>query len=94
MCLKPLLLEMVEEILPWGPHDVVNLVYLVELVVSREKWEQREDLKEDTSGSPYVHLVAVVSICEQALRGSVPTGRNVFGKRRFAVEAATTAKIS
>lgn len=42
----------------------MNFVYLIELVVAWEKWEQREYLKVDAAHSPVVHFVIIVAIRE------------------------------
>jgi hypothetical protein len=68
-----MLLEVIEQLLPWRSHDVVNLVDLIKLIVPGEKREQGEHLKENTARTPDVHLVPIVTVCEQALGRSVPT---------------------
>lgn len=42
----------------------MNFVYLIELVVAREKWEQREYLKVNAAHSPVVHFMIIVAIRE------------------------------
>ena len=40
----------------------MNLVHLVQLIVTREERKQRDDLKHDAAYAPQVHLVAVVAV--------------------------------
>jgi len=66
---------------------------LVEFVVAREEWEERQDFEEDTAHAPNVHFVSVVAVSHQTFRRSVPPGRNVLRQWRLAVEAAATAQV-
>jgi len=36
-----ILLELVQQLFRWRPHDIVNFDYLIEFVVTREEREQR-----------------------------------------------------
>ena len=67
-----LLLEVVQKLRRRRAHYVMDLVNLVELIVTRKEGKERKDLEEDTASSPNVHLVPVVTIGQQALRGPVP----------------------
>ena len=49
------------------------LVHLVELVITGEKWEKGYDFEHDTTDTPQVHLVTVVSVSQETLRRTVPT---------------------
>lgn len=40
----------------------MDLVYLIEFVIAREKWEEGKNLKEYTTDTPYIHLVAVMAV--------------------------------
>lgn len=53
-----------------------------------------QDLEQDAAGAPDVHLQAVVSVGEEALRGSVPTGGDVLGVRRLGEHAAARAEVA
>jgi hypothetical protein len=57
-----MLLEVIKQLLRWGPHNVVNFIDLVKFVVSREEREEGEDLEEDTPGSPNVHFIAIITV--------------------------------
>ena len=57
-----MLLKVVKKLLRRSPHDIVNLIYLIEFVISREQREQRENFKEDAPCAPYVHLISVVAV--------------------------------
>ena len=67
--------------------------HLVEFIGARKEREERDDFKEDTSHTPQVHLVAVVAVCQQALRRPVPSRTDVLSVRLLAINASTTAKV-
>lgn len=60
-------------------YHVMNTVNLIEFVFSRKKRFLCDKLKKDASESPYVHFFIVVSIGHQALRSTIPSGRNIIG---------------
>ena len=66
--------EPLEHVLLRGTQNIVDLVDLVELVLSREQWEERQDLEPHAARAPEVHLVGVVPVREQALGRAVPAG--------------------
>mgnify|MGYP006093796285 len=71
----------------------MNLVNLVNFIVS---WKQREkgyNFEKDTAKAPEIHFVTVVAISEQALWCSIPPGRNIFSVRLLGVDTSTRAKI-
>lgn len=37
-----------------------------------------QNFKEHTSYTPHIHLVRVVSVCEETFRGTVPSCRDIF----------------
>ena len=88
-----ILLELLQEVLRWRPHDVVDPDHLIELIIAREQWKKRQDLKEDATDSPEIHLIAVVAICEKALGRSVPPCRNILSIGLFRVYASAGAEI-
>jgi hypothetical protein len=55
--------------------------------------EERHDLEEHASHAPHVHLVVVVPVGEQALRGAVPSSTDVLGVGLLRVDAAAAAKV-
>jgi hypothetical protein len=61
----------------------VDLVHLIKLVVPGEEREKGEDLEEDASNAPVVHLVVVVPISQEALRRPIPPSGDVLRKRRL-----------
>ena len=71
-------LELVEECLFRRAEYVMYLVHLVELVVAGEEWEKGDDFEHDTTDTPQVHLVTVVSISQEAFRRTVPTRGDVL----------------
>ena len=71
-------LELVKQLLIRCPQDVMDLVHLVELVIAGEEREQGDHFEHDASDAPQVHLVAIVSICEQAFWCTIPPGGDVF----------------
>ena len=87
-----------------GAKDVVYLVHLVKLIISREDREQREHFEKHTADPPDVHFVPVVAVCQEALGSAIPACRDVFlqtrvrlrnaySKRRLRVHAATAAEV-
>ena len=72
------LLKGVQGLLWRRPQYVVYFMDLVQLVIAGEKREQGENFEEDTADSPYIHLVAVVSVGHEALRRSIPSRGNVL----------------
>lgn len=55
--------------------------------------EAPEDLEEDASGAPHVHLLRVVSVGQQALGRSVPACGDVLGVRRSGEDAPAGAEV-
>ena len=70
--MRRVLLEGVKDLLRRRPKNVVYFVNLVQLVIAWKQREKGEDLEEDATDTPYVHLVAIVAICHQAFGRSVP----------------------
>ena len=66
-------LELVKEGFFRRAEYVMYLVHLVELVITGEKWEKGYDFEHDTTDTPQVHLVTVVSVSQETLRRTVPT---------------------
>lgn len=71
----------------------MDLRDLIELIIAWKEWIERDDFKKDATHSPQVHLVAVVAVCQQALRRSVPSRTDVLSVRLLAINASTTAKV-
>ena len=72
----------------------MDLRDLIELVIAWEEWVQRYNFEKYASNAPQVHLVPIVAIGQQAFRRSVPPSADVLCVWLFAVNTATTAKIS
>ena len=85
--------EEIEDLLAGSTNDVVNLVDLIEFVITWEQWAKRQDLVHDAADAPDVHFVAVVAVCQEALRSPVPTRGDVFGQRLILVQPPTTSQI-
>lgn len=63
-----------------------NLVYPIELIYlvgSREEWVERYEFVKYGSGSPYVHGWSVVSVGEEVLGRTVPSGCDISCYRLF-----------
>ena len=71
----------------------MDLVNLIELILTWEEWEQGQNFKEDATDTPNVHLVAVMTVCHKTFRCAIPTRRNVLRERRLVEEASTTAQV-
>ena len=66
---------------------------LVNLIVTWKQREERDDLEKDTSKAPHIHLVPIVSISQETLRSTIPSGRNVLRVGLFGVNASTGSEI-
>jgi hypothetical protein len=67
----------------------VDLVHLIQFIVTWEQGEEREDFKIDAADSPIVHLMIVIAISEQTLRRSVPPCADILCERRLRVDTPT-----
>lgn len=85
--------EAVQDFLTGGSKDIVDPMDLVQLVFARKQGLFGDELEEDTSEPPNIHLFVIVAIRHETLRCSVPSSRNVIsiGERR--VLALAGAKI-
>lgn len=72
----------------------MDLINLVKFVVSGEQGAQRQNFIHDTSNSPNVHFITVISVSQKTFWRSVPTGRNILCQRLILVETSTTAQVS
>lgn len=86
-------LELVNKVLGWCPHDVVDLVNLVELILTRKEWEQGQNFEEDATDTPNVHLVAVMAVGHETFRRAIPARRDVLRKRGLVKQTSTTAQV-
>ena len=83
--MRSVLPKIVEDLLAGRAKDVVDLVDLIQLLLSWEKWTEREDLKHHAANAPDVHLVTVVAVGEEALRCPVPPSRDILRQRLILV---------
>lgn len=88
-----ILLEVVKEALVGRAKNVVDLVHLVDLIVSWEQREERDNFEEDAANAPQVHLVTVIAVREEALGRTIPTSRDIFRVGLLRVDTAAGAKI-
>ena len=65
-------LELVKECFFGRAEYVMYLMHLVKLIIAGKEWEKRDDFKHDTTDTPQVHLVTVVSIGKEAFGCTVP----------------------
>ena len=72
----------------------MDLVHLVKLIVSWEQGEQRNNLEHDAAHAPQIHLVSIVTVRQQTLGRTVPSGRDILCVRLLRVDATTRAEIS
>ncbi len=87
-------LELLQDSLAGYAEDVMYFVNLVELVVTWEEREQTQNFEEHAAHPPYVHLVVIVAVREEALRRAVPPSRDIlltvrgaYGEGLFRVDA-------
>lgn len=91
--MRGMLPEKIQDLLARSSNDVMDLVNLVELVIAREQRAERQNFVHHAADAPDVHLVAVVTVCQQTLRSSVPARRDVLGQGLILIEASATAEI-
>lgn len=72
----------VDELLLRGSKNIVDPMYLIEFVLSWEEWFFGDEFKEDASEPPDVHLLIIISVGHEALRGSIPPGGDVISVGR------------
>lgn len=72
----------------------MNLVDLVQLVITREEGKERQNFKHNAPDAPDIHFITIVAVGKQAFRSSVPASRNIFSEGRVIVEPSATAQIS
>ena len=60
-------LESFQNVFRWCAKYVMDFVDLVEFILTWEKWEQGQNLEENTTHSPDVHFVIVIPFCQQTL---------------------------
>ena len=85
--------EVIKDFFRGCAEDIMNLVDLVELIISWEEWAEGEDFVHNATDTPDIHFVTVIAVGQKALWGSVPSSGDVFGEWLILVEAPTTAKI-
>lgn len=86
-------LEFVQQGLVRRAKNMMNFVHLVEFVVAGEEREQRDDFEHDAANAPQVHLVAVVTVGEEALGCTVPASGDVLRVRLLRIDATAGAKV-
>lgn len=89
--MRGMLPEEVEDLLARGANYIVDLIDLVEFIVTGEQRTEGENLVHDAAYAPDIHFVAVVAVGQKALRSSVPTRGDVLGERLVLVESSTTS---
>jgi hypothetical protein len=72
----------------------MDFMNLVQFIVTWEQWKERDDFEHDTAYSPKVHFVPVVTVCQQALRRTVPAGADIFSIRLLRVNSSTGTEVS
>lgn len=72
---------------------IMNFVDLVDFIGSGEERKQTQHFEKDATHSPDVHFVVLIAVGQQALRRTVPAGRNVLGERRVRELASARAKV-
>lgn len=78
-----------EQFLSRGAENAVNLVDLVQLIRAWEEWKETNYFEEYAADTPDIHLIVVITVCEQAFRCTIPARRDVLSIGLFAIDAAT-----
>lgn len=71
----------------------MNFVYLIHLVVSGEERKEGQNFKKNTTNSPVVHFVIVVSVSEKTLRGAIPSCGDILCEWWLGVDPSTGTKV-
>ena len=87
-------MEFVQNVLRWGAKYVMDLIYLIELVISWEKRKECSHLKEDTASSPIVHFVIIIAISQETFWWTIPSRRDILCKWWLGVDSSTRPEIS
>lgn len=66
---------------------------LIKLVGTWKEGSKRENLEENASDAPVIHLVIVVAIGEKTLWRSVPSGRDILCEGRLRVDTSAGSKV-
>ena len=90
-CMSP---EIIKDFLRGSSKHFMDLVNLVELVISWKQRTEGEDFVHNATNAPDIHFVTVIAICQKTLWCSVPSGRNILCEWLVLVQAPTTTKIS
>lgn len=83
-----------KQFLSRGAKNAVDLVDLVQLIRPWKQWEEANYFEEYAADTPDVHLVVIVTVCQQTLWRSVPARRDILSVGLLAIDAATRAKVS
>lgn len=86
-------LKVFKKLLFGRTYNIMNFVDLIELVVARKQWVQREHLEEHSTSAPQVHLVSVVTVGQQAFGGSVPPSADVLSEGLLRVKPPSAAEV-
>lgn len=75
--MRGLAFEAVKYLLSWSSKNIIDSVYLIELVFAWEEWFFGDEFEEYASEAPDVHFLIVVAVGHETLGGSVPAGGDV-----------------
>lgn len=73
-----LTLESIKHFLFRCSKDIVDPMYLIQLIFTRKKWLFGDELKQHASESPNIHFFIVVAVSHQALRRTIPPRRYII----------------
>ena len=76
-------LKLIKQLFLRSSKDIMNLMNLVQLISSWKERSKCEYFEEDATDTPIVHLMIVVSICQEALRWPVPSGGDILCEWRL-----------
>mgnify|MGYP006950278274 CR=1 FL=1 len=60
--MRRILLKFGEERLFRCAHNIVDLIYLIEFIISWEQWIQSNNFKQHATHAPQVHLVSIITV--------------------------------
>lgn len=74
-----LALEAIQYLLLGGSKDVIDPMNLIQFVLARKEWLFGDQLEQNASEPPNIHLLVIVAVGHQTLRGAIPSSRDIVG---------------
>jgi len=89
-CMSP---EIIKDFLRGSSKNFMNLVNLVEFIISWKQWAEGEDFVHYATNAPNIHFVTVITISQKTLWCSIPSCRDILSEWLVLIQSPTTTKI-